>query len=85
VAIAPRNDRALAIYSENFDETVEASLNDLNIRATGKWADYPLGVAWALEQSGYRLPGANIYIKGDVPLGRDSAPPRPWRYPRATP
>jgi len=69
VAIAPRNDRALAIYSENFDETVEASLDDLNIRATGKWADYPLGVAWALEQSGYRLPGANIYIKGDVPLG----------------
>ena len=69
VAIAPRNDRVLALYSENFADTVEASLGDLNIRATGKWADYPLGVAWALERAGYRLRGANLYIKGDVPLG----------------
>jgi galactokinase len=69
VAIAPRNDRVLALYSQNFDDTVEASLDDLNIRATGKWADYPLGVAWALERAGYRLRGANLYIKGDVPLG----------------
>jgi galactokinase len=69
VAIAPRNDRVLALYSENFDDTVEASLDDLNVRATGKWADYPLGVAWALERAGYRLRGANLYIKGDVPLG----------------
>jgi galactokinase len=69
VAIAPRNDRVLALYSENFDDTVEVSLDDLNIRATGKWADYPLGVAWALERAGYRLRGANLYIKGDVPLG----------------
>ena len=69
VAFAPRNDRVLALYSENFDDTVEASLDDLNIRATGKWADYPLGVAWALERAGCRLPGANLYIKGDVPLG----------------
>jgi galactokinase len=69
VAIAPRNDRVLALYSQNFDDTVEASLDDLNIRSTGKWADYPLGVAWALERAGYRLRGANLYIKGDVPLG----------------
>lgn len=69
VAIAPRNDRVLALYSENFDDTVEVNLDDLNIRATGKWADYPLGVAWALERAGYRLRGANLYIRGDVPLG----------------
>ena len=69
VAVAPRNDRTLVLYSENFDDTVEASLDDLKIRATGKWADYPLGVAWALERAGHRLRGANIYIKSDVPLG----------------
>ncbi len=69
VAIAPRNDRRLALYSENFDEAVEATLDELKIRATGKWADYPLGVAWALEQAGYVLRGANIYILGEVPLG----------------
>jgi galactokinase len=69
VAIAPRNDRRLALYSENFDEAVEANLDELKIQATGKWVDYPLGVAWALEQAGYALHGANIYILGEVPLG----------------
>jgi galactokinase len=69
VAIAPRNDRRLALYSENFDEAVEANLDELKIQATGKWEDYPLGVAWALEQAGYALHGANIYILGEVPLG----------------
>jgi galactokinase len=69
LAIAPRNDRRLALYSENFDEAVEANLDELEIQATGKWVDYPLGVAWALEQAGYALRGANIYILGEVPLG----------------
>jgi galactokinase len=69
VAVAPRNDRTLVLFSENFDDTVEVRLDDLHIRATGKWADYPLGVAWALERAGFRLRGANIYIKSDVPLG----------------
>jgi len=69
VAIAPRADRKLALYSENVDEFVEANLDNLKLRATGKWADYPLGVAWALEQAGYRLCGANLYIVGEAPLG----------------
>jgi galactokinase len=68
-AIAPRDDRKLGLYSENFDEFVEADLDNLKIRATAKWADYALGVAWALEQAGYRLCGANLYILGEVPLG----------------
>jgi galactokinase len=69
VAIAARDDRKLALYSENFQEFEEADLDDLKIHATGKWTDYPLGVAWALEQAGYRLSGADLYILGEVPLG----------------
>jgi galactokinase len=69
VAIAPRSDRKIAGYSENFDESVEADLDDLKIHATGKWADYPLGVAWALQKAGCRLRGANLYIRGEVPIG----------------
>jgi len=69
VAMGARNDRKLVLYSENFDESLEAALDGLRIHATGKWADYPLGVAWALEQAGFRLRGANLYIQGDVPLG----------------
>jgi galactokinase len=68
-AVAPRNDRRLVIHSENFDETVEADLDDLKPFPDSTWANYPLAVAWALEQAGNRLSGANMYIAGDVPLG----------------
>ncbi len=69
VAIAGRNDRKINVYSENYDESVEADLDELKVHSTGKWADYPLGVAWALEKAGYRLQGANLYLLGEVPLG----------------
>jgi galactokinase len=69
VAIAPRIDRKLVVHSDNFGETVEAALDSLTPHASSKWANYPLGVAWALERAGYRLRGANIYIAGEVPLG----------------
>jgi galactokinase len=69
VAIAPREDRKLVLHSENLSGSVEADLDSLAPPASGKWFDYPLGVAWALEQAGMRLRGANINIRGDVPLG----------------
>ncbi|MFZ0418501.1 MAG: galactokinase [Candidatus Sulfotelmatobacter sp.] len=69
ISIARRNDRKFVLYSENFDESVEAHLDNLTHRCTGNWQDYPLGVAWALQQAGYHLNGADIYILGEVPLG----------------
>jgi galactokinase len=69
VGIAPREDRKLVLYSENFKEQRETSLDELGSRGSRQWSDYPLGVAWALREAGYRLRGADIYIAGDVPLG----------------
>jgi len=68
-AAAPRGDGKLVIYSENFNETVEASLDSLLPLAKKHWANYPLGVAWALRRAGKPISGANIYITGEVPLG----------------
>ncbi len=68
-AVAPRNDRKLIVHSENFSETIEANLNDLKPFPESTWANYPLAVAWALQQAGNHLNGANMYIAGDVPLG----------------
>lgn len=68
-AAAPRKDGTLVIYSENFNEKVEARLDSLTPSGKRHWANYPLGVAWALRQAGKRLNGANIYIAGEVPLG----------------
>jgi galactokinase len=33
------------------------------------WAAYPAGVAWALREAGYEVPGATIAIDSDVPVG----------------
>jgi galactokinase len=41
----------------------------LSAAGKGHWANYPLGVAWALESAGKRLSGANLLVNGDVPLG----------------
>ena len=66
---APRKDGRLAIYSENFNETTDARLDSLTPLKKKHWANYPLGVAWAFLQAAKRLPGADIYIAGEVPLG----------------
>jgi len=62
VAAAPRSDRKLVIHSENFKETVEASIDSLSPAGKDHWVNYPLGVAWALENAGKRLAGANLLI-----------------------
>jgi galactokinase len=68
-AVASRDDRKLIIHSENFSETIEANLDDLKPFPESTWANYPLAVAWALQQAGNKLQGANMYVAGDVPLG----------------
>jgi galactokinase len=69
VAIAPRKDRKLAIYSENFSQHVEFDLNEARPQASNHWSDYARGVAVILEQAGYHLRGANLLIRSEVPIG----------------
>lgn len=67
--ITPLENRKLQIRSENFDEEVEVDLDDQNIARREHWSDYPIGVAAILEREGYRLRGARIEIRGEVPIG----------------
>ena len=69
VALGPRDDRKLVIYSEDLDATVELNLASPGLRPSHHWSDYPLGVAAILQQEGYSLRGANLHIRTDVPLG----------------
>jgi galactokinase len=69
VAIAPRQDRKLALYSENFDQSTEVSLDDPALVANRTWRDYVVGVVVMLKQAGYDLPGANVLIRGELPIG----------------
>ena len=69
VAAEAHAERYLVIDSENFGERREFSLGDCKARAQGDWSDYARGVAVTLEGCGFRLRGANLMIRGEVPIG----------------
>jgi len=69
VTSAPRDDRTVSVFSENFSERIEFELDDQNQRAKGHWSDYVKGVAITLEHAGHRLRGADLRIRGEVPIG----------------
>jgi galactokinase len=69
VGASPRTDDRLAVHSGNFHEDVRVEVGNATAWPRTGWASYPLGVAWALEQTGYPLRGCNLYITGDVPVG----------------
>lgn len=70
--IRPREDRALRLYSMNFDAMgiVETSLEDLTPSDEAGWTNYPKGIMWTFEKRGFRLErGADILFYGDIPAG----------------
>jgi galactokinase len=69
VAIAPRPDRRLVVFSENIGESAEFDLDAPAPRSRHHWSDYVFGVALMLDQAGHRLRGADMLIRGEVPLG----------------
>jgi len=68
-AIAARADRKLQVYSSEFEDTVSVELDDTTLSRRGDWSDYVVGTALALENRGYKLSGANIVVRGQVPIG----------------
>lgn len=67
--VSPLENHKLQIFSENFNEEIEVDLDDQNLARRGHWSDYPVGVAVVLERAGYRLRGAKLRIRGEVPIG----------------
>jgi len=69
VTIAPRPDRKLVIYSEEFPGHFEFDLDSLPPQRTGAWCDYVVGVAGVLQRHGHKLAGANLLVHGEIPVG----------------
>jgi galactokinase len=63
VAVAMGRGRG-ELYSTDFDETRPAEAT-----REGAWADYPRGVAWALKEAGFEVPGFRAAFAGNVPQG----------------
>jgi galactokinase len=64
-----RDDRTVRVYSHNFDETREFSLDNQAQPQRGIWLDYIEGIAHILEAQGFRLSGAELEIESTVPIG----------------
>ncbi len=64
VAIAPRSDRELHVYSAHFAEKFVGDLETPSPSPRGDWSDYVIGTAIALENFGYKLRGANLVVSG---------------------
>ena len=69
MAVAARSDSKLVLCSENFPEKFEFDATNLPAQKIGAWCDYVLGVAATLQKFGHKISGANVLVKGEVPIG----------------
>jgi galactokinase len=70
IAIAPAKHGALRIHSAEVGETREFPVTGIAVAMPRHdWTDYVIGVAQLLEQQGYSLRPADLYIHSDVPRG----------------
>ena len=69
VAIAPRPDHRLVVHSEEFPGNFEFDLDHLPEKRVGAWCDYVLGVASVLRRARHKFGGANLLVRGKVPIG----------------
>jgi galactokinase len=67
IALRPREDRHVSVYSMDFAEQRDFDLVQLG-QSTGGWIEYLRGMAWALQKS-CRLRGWEGVTVGDVPIG----------------
>ena len=72
---SPNPSETVKVYAQDLNQAVAFNLNELDEKKDvdgiplPKWALYPAGVAWALQQSGMQVSGANIMFTSDVPIG----------------
>ncbi|HET8961561.1 galactokinase [Nocardioides sp.] len=68
-AVAPRPDGSLDLRSESFEDPWRGNVEDLAPGTVSGWAGYVTGVLWALRQSGLDVPGLDVRVDSDVPIG----------------
>ena len=82
-AARKRDDRRMNFYSMNLDTfgVIETSLDDLTNKKEYNWANYPLGVVWALSEKGCKLKPVLIWSSGEISRTVPGFPlPPPLRY-----
>lgn len=68
IALRPRDDGKVRLTTLDVNETAEFDLARLQ-RGSKGWYAYPEGVAWALQDAGFKLRGWEGIVSCDVPMG----------------
>jgi galactokinase len=68
VAASRRKDRKIVVASQQFQEEFEFQLDQPSFRKK-RWTNYVQGVAVTLAAAGFQIPGSNLLIGSDVPMG----------------
>ena len=68
IALRPRKDSQVRIFSRNHNEPAEFDLAKMT-KVPEQWVEYVKGTAWALQDAGYKLTGWDGVTDCDVPLG----------------
>lgn len=70
VAVAVRRDHTVRLLSTYGDQgVVSTTLDSLQPGTAKGWTKYPLGVMWALREKGIDVPGLDLLLDSNVPLG----------------
>ena len=68
-AVAPRPDGSLEVRSASFPGSWQGTIEGLAPGTASGWEGYVTGVLWAMRQGGLDVPGLEIRIDSDVPIG----------------
>jgi galactokinase len=68
-ALAVRDDDLLRLVSGSEPDVVEIAVSEVGPGSPPGWAGYAAGTAWAMHRAGHPVPGLDIAVAGDVPLG----------------
>ena len=68
-AVRLRDDGVLTCGSLDLPGTVTTTVDELGPGTATGWSAYVLGVVWALQRAGVAVPGLDILVASDVPVG----------------
>lgn len=63
-----RDDDRVRVWTDGGDGSVEFGV-DVSPGEVDGWGAYVAGVVWSLRESGHPIPGADVVINSDVPIG----------------
>jgi galactokinase len=69
LAVRPRDDNRVVLHSVEYGAGYSFTLDELLFSRENLWANYVMGVAWALQEKGLQLRGMDAAISGNVPRG----------------